>query len=75
MSATWNIGPHADPPVWDRYFVRNVQTGKRVERTEQKLASGGWHYTDIDTVSGDVSEWFHVPNGDGTFNHVVVVPD
>lgn len=73
MSETWNIGPHAEPPVWDRYFVRNKRTGRRIERTGQKLASGGWHYTDIDTVTFVVSEWFHVPRADGTFRRVIVV--
>jgi hypothetical protein len=73
MSETWNIGPHADPPIWDQYFVRDRYTGRRIARTEQKLASGGWHYTDIDTVSFDVSEWFHIPNNDGTFRRVILV--
>jgi hypothetical protein len=71
VSETWDIGLHADPPIWDRYFVRDDRTGRRIERIEQKLASGGWHYTDIDTVSFEVSEWFHVPDADGTFRRVI----
>jgi hypothetical protein len=71
--AAIQIGPYADPAIKDRYFVRDIETGRRIDRHIQKLESGGWHYLDIDCLSCETREWFSLPAGDGTFYRLEIV--
>ncbi|QGZ56731.1 hypothetical protein [Paraburkholderia acidiphila] len=69
MNAPVEIGPYADPPVFDRYLVKvydwrprfNCVIGRTVERTERLLANGGVHYVDVDVATCESREWFSIP--------------
>jgi hypothetical protein len=66
------IGPYADPPQWDRYFIKSAD-GRRIERTHQKLANGGYHYIDIDCSTCEWEEWFEVPDEEGVWHDIYPV--
>lgn len=66
------IGEYADPPELDRYFIRTYE-GTRIERTEQKLANGGYHYLDVHCDTAESEEWFDVPDENGSWCKVCLV--
>jgi hypothetical protein len=69
------IGPYAEPPVIERGMYRRLSNGRHFVRVAQKLASGGWHRIDTETISGDVRETILLPRADGAFDVLYVLPE